>query len=104
MDPESRTEDKPVTWWIRLSECCAWVVSDEAALYIDLIVFGLSFLALWFSMDLGCQLCVFGILLLSLFLCCRYRYMFFTLWAAIGVLWIHGWRFGGGKGFSVQWN
>jgi len=67
MDPESRTEDKPVTWWIRLSECCAWVVSDEAALYIDLIVFGLSFLALWFSMDLGCQLCVFGILLLSLF-------------------------------------
>jgi len=92
------------SYCVKVTDCCMWMVSDEAVPYVDVVVFSISVVVLWLSMDLGCQLCVFGILVVSLFFCCRYRYMFFTLWAAVIVLWLHGWRFGGGKGFSVQWN
>jgi hypothetical protein len=44
------------------------------------------------------------LLLVSMVLCCRLRFMFIILWACIFVLWVHEWRFGGGKGLSLQWN
>jgi hypothetical protein len=94
----------PKSWWASCTECWVWMGTDEATPYIEMSMFIVTFGLLWLSMDLGCQLCVFAILLLSMFFCCRFRYMFFVMWAAIGVLWIHGWRFGGGKGLSVQWN
>jgi hypothetical protein len=90
--------------WQRFVAFCVWLASEEATPYVEMTLFCTSVLVLWLSMDMGCTLCVFVVLLVSMFFCCRFRYMFFVMWAAIGVLWIHGWRFGGGKGLSVQWN
>jgi len=98
MDPEPEPG-----CWDRFKSFCTWLCSDEAAPYVDVAFFLGSCIFLFLTMEV-CQLCVFGLLLVSMFFCCRFRYMFFVLWACIGVLWVHGWRFGGGKGFSIQWN
>lgn len=91
------------SYWSKFKSFCTWLTTDDAVPYVDVAVFLISCLVLFLTMEV-CQLCVFVLLLVSLFFCCRFRYMFFTLWACIGVLWVHGWRFGNGKGFSVQWN
>jgi hypothetical protein len=96
-------EEPEPDFWSRCKEHGAWLLTDEAVPYVDVGFFLLSCLILFLTMEV-CVLCVFVLLLVSLFFCCRFRYFFFTLWACIGVLWIHGWRFGNGKGFSVQWN
>jgi len=83
-------------WW-------EWMLSDDAVPYLDVTFFIASCIILYLTME-ACQICVFVLLLVSMVFCCRFKYMFFVLWACIGVLWIHGWRFGGGKGLSVQWN
>lgn len=95
----SEEPEKP-SWQQRLM----WLTTDEAIPYVEFTMFVILCVVLWLAMDLGCTLCVFGVLLVSMLFCCRFRYMFFTLWASVGVLWIHGWRFGSGRGFSVQWN
>ena len=89
--------------WEIFCDWCEWVISDDAVPYVDATFFVASVVVLFLTMEM-CQICVFGLLIVSLVFCCRFRYMFFILWACIGVLWIHGWRFGGGKGLSVQWN
>jgi hypothetical protein len=98
-------EETPVedTYWSKIKNCFYWLASDDAVPYVDVSIFLGSCIVLFLTMEV-CQLCVFVLMLFSLFFCCRFRYMFFILWASIGVLWIHGWRFGNGKGFSVQWN
>jgi hypothetical protein len=105
MDPEAQVppEQQP-TFWVRLTTFLSWLASEEATPYVEMGLFLASFVVLWVSIDMGCTICVFVVLLISMFFCCRFRYMFFVLWASIGVLWIHGWRFGAGKGLSVQWN
>jgi hypothetical protein len=91
------------TFWVHIVKFINWIVSDEAIPYVDTIIFVLSIIFLLFTVD-NCVLCVFGLLIVSLLLCCRLRFMFIILWSCIIVLWIHGWRFGGGKGLSLQWN
>lgn len=83
-------------WW-------DWCWSDDAIPYLDTLFFVASCVILYITMEF-CQLCVFILLLVSMVFCCRFRFMFVILWACIGVLWIHGWRFGGGKGLSIAWN
>ena len=96
-------EEPEQTMWNRCCAFCTWLASDEAIPYVDVSVFLLSCIILYLTMEV-CTICVFVLLIVSLFFCCRFRYMFFILWACIGVLWLHGWRFGGGKGLSIQWN
>lgn len=103
MDLEA-AQPEPPSCWVRFTEFCSWLTTDDAAPYVELFLFLLSVVVLYVCIDYGCTLCVFVVLLVSMFFCCRFRYMFFVMWACIAVLWIHGWRFGGGKGLSVQWN
>lgn len=100
MDPEPEAEPQ---CWDKTKSTGLWLMSDEAAPYVDVAFFLISCIILFLTMDV-CPLCVFVLLIVSMFFCCKFRYMFFILWACIGVLWIHGWRFGNGRGFSVQWN
>lgn len=103
MDKPTTDDPDQISLWARFTGLMEWVVSDEAVPYVDVLFFLGSVLVLYVTME-QCQICVFGLLLFSMLFCCRFKYMFFILWACIGVLWIHGWRFGGGKGLSIEWN
>lgn len=80
----------------------AWALTDEAAPYLDVVFFFLSLAFLYLTMD-ACVVCVFGLLLVSLLFCMRFRHMFLVLWACVIVLWFHNWRFGYKK-LSVSWD
>jgi hypothetical protein len=95
-------EDEPA-WWLRVYDVMMWTCSDAANPYVDIGLFIVCVIILALTMD-HCVMCVFGVLLVSMVFCCRLRFMFVILWACIFVLWVHGWRFGGGKGLSIQWN
>jgi hypothetical protein len=103
-DSESRkSETFAESWWTWISEKLVWIASDEALPYLDASTFIISCFYLFMTIN-TCPVCVFGLLLVSMVLCCRLRFMFIILWACIFVLWVHEWRFGGGKGLSLQWN
>ena len=89
--------------WVRVCEMGEWLQDDANQPYIQLAIFFGCVVGLYLAM-FTCPLCVFGIMLVSLVFCCQYRLMFLVMSASIGVLWVHGWRFGGGKGLSVSWN
>jgi hypothetical protein len=89
--------------WIRLCKLGAWLQEDENQPYIQLAIFFACVVGLYLTM-FTCPVCVFVIMLVSLVFCCQYRLMFLVMCASLGVLWVHGWRFGAGKGLSLQWN
>ncbi len=89
--------------WVRFTETLAWLCSDEIQPYVQLVLFFAMVLALYLTMY-SCELCVFGVMMFSMVFCCQYRLMLITLCASVGVLWVYGWRFGGGRGFSASWN
>ena len=96
-------EEEKSGLWHTVCKFFSWLISDDAIPYVDVMFFIASCAGIFLTME-TCQICVFGLLLVSMLFCCRFKYMFFILWACIGVLWLHGWRFGGGRGLSVQWN
>ena len=77
--------------------------ADDHRLIMQLIFLLGMFLLLWITMPV-CQICVFGVMCGCAVLCLEYRLLNLTMWASIIVLWLHGWRFGGGKGLSLSWD
>jgi hypothetical protein len=88
---------------VYVSEVGACLWSDSGQPYVQLLLFLGSLLGIYLTM-FTCPLCVFGIMGGSMVLCCQYRLMSLVFWASMVVLWFDGWRFGNGKGFSIQWN
>jgi len=95
------SEDESI--WVRLCRLGAWLQEDANQPYVQLALFLFCSVALYLTM-FAYPLGVFVIMLVSLVFCCQYRLMFIVMCASLGVLWVHGWRFGGGKGLSVSWN
>ena len=77
--------------------------ADDHRLIMQLIFLAGTFLLLWIVMPV-CQVCVFGVLCGCAVFCLEYRMLNLTMWASILVLWLHGWRFGGGRGLSLSWD
>jgi hypothetical protein len=84
------------------SQVFLWFSDESHQLTIQLGVFGIGGLLLWITVSY-CLPCVFIVLAISAVLCFQYRLMNIILWAAIIVLWLHGWRLGGAKGLSLSW-
>lgn len=89
--------------WVYVSEVGACLWSDTGQPYVQLLLFLGALLGVYLTM-FTCPICVFGIMGASMVLCCQYRLMSLVFWACMVVLWFDGWRFGNGKGFSIQWN
>ena len=88
---------------VYVSEAGAWMAREESQPYMQLFFFLFSMLGIYLTM-FTCPICVVGIMAASMVLCCQYRLMNLVFWACLVVLWFDGWRFGNGKGFSIQWN
>jgi len=90
--------------WISVTEIGQWLqtrtVFNEPVFSTLLFLFFSAIL--FFTMNC-CELCVFGVMMCSLFLCFQFRVFNILLFACLCVLWGWGWRFGNDKGLSLTW-